>query len=103
MLVFWPLKCNLELGLGVPIPTLLPVTTKTFCPYCPSTTVLFAKASITGRPAIVFTENSESDKSSDTENNLPLFPSIENNSVLPVDPEPKRVRDPEGSYVILSM
>jgi len=80
-----------------------PEITIASAPYFPILTVLSANASITGSPATVFTENKESDKSSDTENNLPLFPSIENNSVLPVDPEPYRVRDPEGSCVILSM
>lgn len=80
-----------------------PEITIASAPYLPILTVLSANASITGKPAIVFTENKESDKSSDTENNLPLFPSIENKSVLPTDPEPKRVRDPEGSCVSFSI
>lgn len=51
-------------------------------------TLLSENTSTTGRPAMVFTENNESDKSSDTSNNLPLFPSMENNVVFAADPEP---------------
>ena len=95
----FPETVNASEGVAVPIPTLLPVTTNTFCPYCPITTVLFANASITGKPAIVLTENNEFDKSSDIENNVPLFPLTVNISVLPVEPEPSNVREPEASWV----
>ena len=57
-------------------------------PYFPKLTLLSANASITGKPAIVLTENNEFDKSSETENNVPLFPLTVNKSVLPVEPEP---------------
>ena len=80
-----------------------PVTLIGGAVYCPMFTLLFANASITGSPAIVFTENNESDKSSDTVKSLPLFPSIDSNSVLPVDPEPYRFKDPEASCVNFSI
>jgi hypothetical protein len=48
---------------------------------------------------MVLTENNEFDKSSDTENNVPLFPLTVNKSVLPVEPEPSNVREPEASCV----
>ena len=72
-------------------------------PYFPKLTLLSANASITGKPAIVLTENKEFDKSSDTENNVPLFPATENISVLPVEPEPNNVREPEASCVKVSL
>ena len=65
-----------------------PDTTNVFCPKVPITTVLFANTSRTGRPAIVFTDIKESDRSSDTSNSLPLFPSTENTVVLVRLPEP---------------
>ena len=65
-----------------------PDTTNVFCPKVPITTVLFANTSKTGKPAIVFTDIKESDRSSDTSNNLPLLPSTENNVVLLILPEP---------------
>jgi hypothetical protein len=65
--------------------------------------VLSANASITGKPAIVLTENNELDKSSSIENNLPLFPSTANKLVLPVEPEPCKTIDPEGSCVNVSL
>ena len=68
-------------------------------PYVPIVTLLLANASITGKPAIVFTEYSESDKSSDTENSVPLFPLTVNISVRPVDPDPYIVKDPDASCV----
>jgi hypothetical protein len=54
----------------------LPDTTIVSLPNCPILTSLSAKASITGRPATVLTENKESDRSSEISNNLPLAPSI---------------------------
>jgi hypothetical protein len=56
--------------------------------YLPILTVLSANASITGKPAIVFTENKLLDRSSDTSNNLPLFPSTAKIVELADDPEP---------------
>ena len=49
---------------------------------------MFANASITGKPAIVFTENNESDKSSVTSNRRPFAPSIENRVKFAALPEP---------------
>ena len=68
-------------------------------PYFPMVTLLSANASITGRPAIVFTEYKESDKSSDMENSVPLFPLTVNMSVLPVEPDPNNVSDPDASCI----
>ena len=56
--------------------------------YAPITTVLSENASITGKPATVLTEKSESDRSSEISNNLPLFPSIAKIVVLAVEPDP---------------
>jgi len=58
-----------------------------YTPNLPKLTLLVANASITGKPATVFTENNESDKSSVTANNLPNAPSTVNNSL----PEPINV------------
>jgi hypothetical protein len=65
-----------------------PDTTNVFCPKVPITTVLFANTSNTGKPAIVFTDIKESDRSSDTSNSLPLLPSTEKILVLAKLPEP---------------
>jgi hypothetical protein len=59
-----------------------------FCPKVPITTVLFANTSSTGKPAIVFTDIKESDRSSDISNNRPLVPSTEKIVVLAMLPEP---------------
>ena len=67
---------------------LLPDITIASAPNLPNLTVLSAKASITGKPAIVLAENIELDKSSVTSNNLPLAPSIENKVVFTPLPEP---------------
>ena len=53
-------------------------------------TVLSENASITGKPAAVFTENNEPDSESVTENNCPDEPSIENT----VDPDFVILTDP---------
>ncbi len=58
-----------------------------YVPNLPKLTLLVANASITGKPATVFTENNESDKSSVTANNLPNAPSIVSKSL----PEPINV------------
>lgn len=52
-----------------------------YTPNLPKLTLLVANASTTGKPATVFTENNESDKSSDTANSLPTVPSIVNKSL----------------------
>ena len=49
---------------------------------------MFANTSNTGKPAIVFTDIKESDRSSDTSNSLPLLPSTEKILVLAKLPEP---------------
>jgi hypothetical protein len=77
--------CNFLLGVPVPIPTLLPVRTKSFCPYCPATTRSSAKTSNTGNPALLFTESNESDKSSTMVNNVPFVPSVLNKVSLGTD------------------
>ena len=74
-----------------------PEITMDSAPNFPRLTPLSANASITGKPAIVLTENNEFDKSSDTENNVPLFPLTVKISVLPVEPEPCNVIEPDAS------
>jgi hypothetical protein len=61
-------------GVTVPIPTLFPVIIKSPLPYCPRVTEESANASITGKPAIVFTDINEELKSSSIENNSPPVP-----------------------------
>jgi len=53
-------------------------------------------ACITGKPAIVFTENKTPDKSSSTENKVPWLPFTVNILVLPVEPEPYNTNEPEA-------
>jgi hypothetical protein len=57
------------------MPTLLFLRTKSPLPYCPNTTLSSAKTSITGNPALLFTDIKESDKSSTTEKSVPFVPS----------------------------
>ena len=58
----------------IPIPTLLPETTRSPLLYSPIITVLSAKTSNTGSPAIVFTDIKESERSSEMLNNCPPLP-----------------------------
>ena len=50
--------------------------------------LLSANASITGSPAMVFTENNESDRLSSIEKSLPLIPSTAKRLLLFISPEP---------------
>ena len=72
-------------------------------PNLPNFTVLSANASITGKPAIVLTENNESVKSSSTENKRPLAPSTAKILVLPAEPEPYKTMEPDASWVSFSV
>ena len=65
-------------GEYVPIPTLLPVTTKSPLLYCPITIVPSSKASKTGKPAMSLTLINEPVKLSSTLNNDPCEPSTSN-------------------------
>ena len=73
-----PDTSKLVVGVSVPTPTLDWDTNKAFCPNWPILTVLSEKASITGRPAAVFTENKDPDKESSTWKSLPDVPSTLN-------------------------
>jgi hypothetical protein len=64
----------LAAGAAVPMPTLLPVTTRSFWLYCPATTVLSANTSNTGSPAALLTLINESLRSSATVKIVPLSP-----------------------------
>ena len=57
---------------------------------------MLALACITGKPAIVFTENKTPDRSSSTENKVPWLPFTVNILVLPVEPEPYITNEPEA-------
>lgn len=73
-------------------------TLRGYTPNFPILTSFVAKASMTGRPDMVLTENSELVRSSDTVNSLPLAPSTESSSL----PEPiilKRGLEPETKTV----
>lgn len=74
---------NLAEGVAVPIPTLLPLTTKAFVPYVPmlTTSVVVLFTSIIGKPAASLTLKITPVRESDTLNNLPLAPSTLNLSI----------------------
>ena len=83
-----PITSSFADGVAVPIPTFEPEITKSFWLKVPMITLLSENTSTTGNPAMVFTENKLSDKSSLTSNNLPLLPSIAKMLVLAVLPDP---------------
>ena len=74
------------------IPTTDCDTNNAFLLYCPIRTVLSENASITGRPAIVLTENNEPDNESSTENKRPDVPSTVNTP----DPLPRNTSEDDA-------
>ena len=60
--------------------------------YCPIRTVLSENASITGKPAVVLTENNEPDNESSTENRRPDVPSTVNTP----DPLPRNTSEEDA-------
>ena len=68
-------------------------------PNCPILTSLSANTSTTGKPAIVLTENRESDKSSEISNRRPLFPSTAKTVVFAVEPEPSTMRTSAPPFI----
>ena len=71
----FPITCSLALGVAVPMPTLLPLTTKSFAAYLPATILLLLNTSNIGNPVMSFTLNKLPLKLSVTSNNVPLPPS----------------------------
>ena len=83
-----PLMCSFACGIVIPIPVLLPEIIMASWVKVPILMVLLENTSIIGIPNILFTENSEPDRESVTENSSPCEPNI---STI-VEPEPCTIK-----------